>query len=125
MGLGLSVTIITHDISREIAHPFVARSVRLLSLLLLIDFFDVASFSLFLGFRETVLISVFGMFSNVMLVRLNISSSTLESGFTQDTLKLIKGFLHLCESSSISDDSSSSIGLLLGSLYVGLGFCHF
>ena len=124
MGLGLSVTIIAHDISRELAHPFVARSVRLLSLFL-IDFLNVASSSLFLGFRETVLISVFGMFSNVMLVRLNISSSTLESGSTQDTLKLIKGFLHLCELSSISDDSSSSIGLLLGSLYVGLGFCHF
>ena len=124
MGLGLSVTIIAHDISRELAHPFVARSVRLLSLFL-IDFLNVASSSLFLLFRETVLISVFGMFSNVMLVRLNISSSTLESCSTQDTLKLIKGFLHLCESSSISDDSSSSIGLLLGSLYVGLGFCHF
>ena len=124
MGLGLSVTIIAHDISRELAHPFVARSVRLLCLLL-IDFLNVASSSLFLLFRETVLISVFGMFSNVMLVRLNISSSTLESGFTQDTLNLIKGFLHLCELSSISDDSSSSIGLLLGSLYVGLGFCHF
>ena len=124
MGLSLSVSIIADNITGELAYPFVVSSVGLFSLFL-IDFLNVASSSCFLGFGETVLVSVFGMFGNVMLVGLDVSSSALESGLTQNALKLIKGFLHLCESSSISDDSSSSIGLLLGSLYVGLGFCHF
>ena len=124
MGLSLSVSIIADNITGELAYPFVVSSVGLFSLFL-IDFLNVASFSCFLGFGETVLVSVFGMFGNVMLVGLDVSSSALESGLTQNALKLIKGFLRLCESSSISDDSSSSIGLLLGSLYVGLGFCHF
>ena len=123
MGLSLSVAIITDDITRKLAHPFVVSSVSLFCLFL-IDFLNVASSSCFFGFGETVVVSVFGMFGINMLVGFNVSSSTLESSLTEDALDNILGRLHLCESSSISDDSSSSIGLLLGSLYVGLGFCH-
>jgi hypothetical protein len=113
VGLGLSVAIVTHDVSGESADPFVFRSVNLFFSLLDLLFLLLRFLFLFL-FRETLLIRLFGMLGYGMLVGLNHSFCQLEFRFADDALSNCFSLFHLQELSFVSDDACVGVFLVRG-----------